>query len=258
MCAAVFVACGRADQEVSMPRKIFKEESMRTLTPEGEKTWLRHIQFSNIPNFRFPFWEVVYRNNRQYISHKAAAIFLPEKIVRNVEAKGYCERELFFRTLKLAGIHDAKLYIQHALRPYTYFAWPDDGKKFGLTENWQLEIAGGQVEEEEGITAAIRELVEESGIGAEQVLCWTDAFPSPTANDAGTHLERYGLWYVLCSGDPHPPMDSKNPDRYREGIVGFDMVAISEIDSYLLGAAQRGIPIEIWVHLVAFGIKAGL
>ena len=161
--------------------------------------------------------------------------------------------------LRRAGVSEARLLLLNVIRPVYFYEWPDDGQEGGLTVNWQLELPGGQAKKKEGgARAAIRELVEEAGIGAENVLCWTEGYLSPSANDAGTHVERYGMWYVLLTGTPHPPHDPKNPGKYKEGIVGWNEVPLSELGRFLDSAAKNGTPIELFVHLAANGLLAGL
>lgn len=239
-----------------MGRQIFKEENLTYLGDGRTTTWLRHLKFS-IPNFRFPFWEVVARRNKQYTSHKAAALFVDDELRDRIELRGYIKNSDFFEQLSHVR-NNAELLVLHALRPYTYFPWEDDDTEFGLQENYQLELPGGQATGKVGSDVAILELIEEAGIGAAQVLCWTDAYPSPSANDGGTHIERYGLWYVLCTGKAHPPMDKKDPERFKEGIVGSDMVPVEQLASYRAHAAKNGIPIELWVHTASFGLQASL
>lgn len=239
-----------------MARKIFTTDELELLSDPTKMTWLQHLKFS-IEGFAYLFWEVVARRNKQYISHKAAALFIDDGLVEQITERGYCERGKFFELLH--RIHNnAELLVLHVERPYTYFPWDDDGTEYGLKVNYQLELPGGQVKGKTGVDVAIQELIDEAGIGAEQVLCWTDAYPSPSANDGGTHIERYGLWYVLCTGKAHPPMSKKNPEQLREGIVGFNSVAISKLNLYKEAAAINGTPIELWVHVASFGIMASL
>lgn len=246
-----------------MKRIVFNFEQLKRLTsPELGKPWLLHASFADIsqvayPDFRGRFWEVVYRRNREFVSHKTVPLFIPEALAAKVSARGLLTAEEFFKVFA-AVQSSAALLLLRAVRPYTYLPWQDDGQPTGFSENWQLELPGGQVGEKENGEAAIQELVEEAGIGAEQILCWAPAYFSPSANDGGTHMERYGLWYVLCTGTPHPPTDKKDPERYREGIVGFDAVPVDEVGAFLKESAEHGIPIELFVHTGAFALAANL
>lgn len=237
-------------------RVIIPTDQMTLLTAPQSKTWLRHYRIEH-PSLPYPA-EMVARSNGTYTAHKAVLIFIPPELAARVEKKGLVTLGTFFKYLRSVE-DDAQLLLVEMVRPHSFFTYEDEGEPTALGSNMQLELPGGQAPGKKGFEAVLQEATEEVNLDAKQVLCWAPAFFSPTANDAGTHAERYQMWYVLCSGQSRPPTDEERVAQMSEGITKRYLIDLRDLEEVIAAREHGdGMSIEIWVRMLRLELFRGL
>ncbi len=245
------------ENPVNQPaRAIISLNEMESLTPPDVKSWLKHYKVEH-PLLPYPA-EIVARTNGQYTAHKVVLIFIPPELTTWIKERDEISLGMLFHQLR-AVKDDAKMLLIEQVRPVSFFAYEDEGEETALKSNRQLELPGGQAPGKKGFEAALQEAAEEVGLDAKQVLCWARQFFMPIANDAGTHAERYQMWYVLCVGEPRPSTDEEQVARHEEGIVKHYLIDLLDLPE-LIDRSERieGTLVEIWVHMADLRLYMGL
>lgn len=214
------------------------------------RTWLKHFTV-RMPGVNFPA-EVVARTNGKWLAEKAIPIFVDQANMAEFEhVRGQCSNQDLFRYLNAIGFEKLSVVLIESLRPVYFFPWPDNlGKS-------QLELPGGLSEEGEDSygVAGLREMLEELGLEDGEVLAHSPVYPSPAANDAGTHVERYGMSFVLCTGRPRSHEGGADT-RLKEGIVGVHSFGLSSFLDDLFENQRTGRPVEQMALMAAFALEA--
>ncbi len=145
----------------------------------------------------------------------------------------------FLETLRRTGLDNFSTLVLAADRPVTYFQFPIE-----LAANYQLEFPGGIGEgNEDTLVTALREAVQEYGLGGEEDIIQTAPLVVfPAANDAGTNAELYTTRLALVRKMARPPR--------REGIIPEACWTgpLKQVQQYLFEQGQQGIVVE-WLAL---------
>ena len=152
-------------------------------------------------------------------------------------------------TLFTIGLSTIDTCLLAADRPVTYFEYPPSVE---LRVNYQLELPGGVAEgSETGLTAGIREAVEELGLMRDDIVQWAPLVDFPAAPSAGSVVELYTTQVCLVKRTPPAP-------PAKEGIIPehCHICPLLAIESYLRFQASSGVVIEhlAWEALCQLGL----
>lgn len=225
-----------------------------TRNPSGSYLSVYNVNMPDVPYQA----QVVARTSGNYMATKALPVFVPEAVLNRSgislpATKSEVSKQRFMSDLTQIGIDNLSVGLICSQRPIYYFPWPDQVTK------WQYEVPGGKIESGDrspGI-AGMRELMEEFGIEDGRIVTYCKAYTRPMAWDAGTHVERYWINFMLCTGRP-PSHTGVKDSRLKEGIVAITQQPLRKFVSSLDAAMEDNEAVEGYAYTAAAILESSL